>query len=573
MKALNLIQILLISIALLFNGCKQDDIFVTFDNSDDNRSLAIAGPFAKFNFFMKDFLDEIDDEDFMIKVAEDGLLSINFKEEISFEWDDFVVLDDINETWYYSYLKSGTVLKSNTIEKIERLKFNHKSDVRYDMIELYSGILNMILDVNPGLSGYVNITFPEIYENDKELTFNFNVDSYNRHFVLSNHSLANSEIIFKQDPDNISGEEFSYITVVTTINLEADGSWPAPQGPNLSPVDDDVTLFLSLSNMEHEIAYGYFGVQKSEESNLSVSMEIFEELEKGTGKIEIGGFSLDLEGMNAYGVPLSVQIKDLRFYEEADADPDFPDWLLFDKNQQQMDVVLNIGPAEYGPSLIPTPFSLGDRAINHENTNIVDILNEFPNKMLADFIATSNYYNDPEHSNYDPNNPKQNVVSRMSELKTDVAVEVPVWFRAEAYLRSDTVDFDFNDMIGDDEEDVRKIKDLALYLSFSNSIPFELNITATVIDGEGNYISDLLKDQYFIKAGNLVDGKVMEPEQTEFVVRISEDQISDFIDKNAMELVLETKISTANEGKELVKVFDDTGLTGVLSFEIEGQIP
>lgn len=66
-------------------------------------------------------------------------------------------------------------------------------------------------------------------------------------------------------------------------------------------------------------------------------------------------------------------------------------------------------------------------------------------------------------------------------------------------------------------------------------------------------------------------GRVMEPTHTAFNVKVTGDQINEFLDRNAMNIVVETKIST--DGEEYVKIYEDMSFNAVVSFEAAGNLP
>ncbi|ASB50139.1 hypothetical protein [Alkalitalea saponilacus] len=541
-------MILCCMFGLLLYGCKQDDIYVNLDNSDDNREVGLAGPFAKIGFNLADFLDDIDED--ILHIGEDGLISLKYREEVYIDWKELVKLNDVDANWDYFSLRSTSLKSANSIEFSQKVQMNHRGDVRYDSLTLNQGILNMYVVFPTDESGQIDISIPEVQdENGDGLTFSHIVTPESNHFSVSDYSLANHEIHFNQDPDMVPGEEFSYINVITSFT---------PDNPNAEI--ENIDLSFSLTGMQPEITFGYFGVQESEELNASLTFDAFEELDL-IDEIEFGDFILNVEVENSIGVPFFVTANNVRFYKEEETDPDQYDWLLNLFNGDEL--TMQVNPAVYGPPVQPRISTLSPY-INKANSNIIEIGNGYPVKMLCDLFATSNPDDDG----------KQNFMGIIDQLRADLIIEIPMWFRTEKYARKDTIEFDFLDIIGDDEEEVRRMKEVNLYFDFTSWLPLNASVEAWVVDIDGNRISTLIPPSTVIPAAMVNEElRVLNSVKESFKISVNRDQINKFIDEKAMEIILETTLATPENGSVFIKLFEDARLETVFNFDLEGQIP
>ncbi|WP_234408329.1 hypothetical protein [Marinilabilia salmonicolor] len=200
--------------------------------------------------------------------------------------------------------------------------------------------------------------------------------------------------------------------------------------------------------------------------------------------------------------------------------------------------------------------------------NIVDIANSYPRRVLFDVTSFSNPDGEPQEPNF---------MGLSNVLQGEMDIIAPLWFRTSAdYVRTDTIDFDFNDILGEDSDDAREVESATIWFDFYSKIPVDISAAAWVVDEDGNQIDNLFGDNESIKVvqAGVPDsdtGRVTEATHTEFNVTVTGDQINDFLDRNAMNIILETKIFT--DGEEYVKIYEDMSFNAVVSFEAAGNLP
>ncbi|MFO8001835.1 MAG: hypothetical protein R6U46_11365 [Marinilabilia sp.] len=523
---------MLFAVVVAFSGCQDDDIAVTTDAENDGRQLELAGPAGEITYEMSDLIEEIDSE--YILVREDGLITASYDQEVDIDWETLVLLRDISETWYFSpydLMSSSQLKATETFEYTEKVKLNHRDDVRYDSLTMNGGTLEAEISIPEGTTGDVTFTIPEVTEEGEPLQYHFNADEFNRVFQI-NEDLESKFVEFSQ------GEDSSYVTVDITFEVDNVGI-------------GDVVVDFSLTDMQPGLTFGYFGQQEASREQEELSFDVFEELDILDG-IEFADFDVNIDITSTIGVPFEVQTENIEFYHE---NGESAGELVVDGNNY---VNMSLPSATYGDSI--EEVTEGFR-INRDNSNIVDLGNSYPAKMVFDVTSFSN----PEGDTGD-----QNFMGPGNELIGNMNISIPAWFRTSNYSRQDTIDFDFNDMLGDSDEDARDVEMFKAYFDFYNKLPVGISVTAKVIDAGGNEL-DVLFDGDVVSAGKPDDsGYVSEEEHTELEVSLTSNQINQYLDENAMNIILEMDIGTA--GDDFIKVYEDMFFRAVASFEMSGEV-
>jgi hypothetical protein len=391
-----------------------------------------------------------------------------------------------------------------------------------------------------GTTGTITISIPELITNTGAYSRTLIITTNERIFEII-VPLNGSKIKFGQETNS------SYITLNTTIDLNPD---------NVGDTPGTARIAYTIADIRPEVAFGYFGQKEKSQIDAAISFSLFKDMDL-IDEIEFADVELDIMAYNNIGVPFSVRTENIRLFNEET--PEEVDLLLIDNNNF---VQLDVPTAVFGNPIIA---GTSNKIINSINSNFKTIGNKYPNRLLCDIRGFSNPDGEAD----------QNFITTDTRLRTDLKLKIPFWFKAALYTRKDTVEFDFNDMIGEDKEDVEKLEFANIYFDFFNKFPIDLIANAVVVD-ENNVVVETLfgDDQNVIKSGvPNSTGKITTAEETEFVVGITNAQIRRFISENAKNIIIETKTSTYNEGLDYVKIFDTSALDANISISIKGQLP
>ncbi len=530
MKTTNYLLIILLGLAVTLSGCQDDDISV---NTDGNRRIEIAAPAGDITYKVSDLLKDIDNE--YVFVDENGLVNVEYSQEVEIDWESLVALRDFSETWYYSPSALSQLKAAAQHTFSEKVKLNHRDDVRYDELAMNGGSLTASIIFPYGTTGQVNIAIPEVIDNGQPLSYSFIINENNRVFYID-ENLRGMEVVPSQGVDS------SYISVVTNMDLS-------------QVALGDVELDFSLRDMKPGLTFGYFGQQESMRPREELAFDVFDELDLAD-EIEFFDFHIDLQVNSEIGVPFEVITENMQFFDENDV---LTHTLRVNGSEQ---IQLDMEPAVYGD---PIEKSETNFHISKENSdNIVDIGNSYPRRMIFDVTSFSN----PDGET------QQNFMGPSNNLSGLMKVVMPAWFNTtKEYTRKDTIDFDFNDILDDNDEDARDLESFTVFFDFFSKIPLDISASAWVIDANGDKIDDLLENEINVIEGGNVDetGYVGEAVHTEFTISINGEQINEFLDRNAMNIILETKFNTGDS--DYVKIYEDMDFNAVVSFEASGKIP
>ena len=521
-------------LSLIGAGCKENDIVLDFDDNTDNRKIELAGPFAQVNITAIEWLeDEFEDEEF--KVGDDGLISMSYTKEVPLEWESLVEIQDIAGSF-----SLPTQKEDGPLIYTQPVKFNSATDVRYDSMMVASGQFTYTVEAPSGTTGSITIAIPELLSEDIAYEKVLNITTSNRIFNIS-EDLSGRKVLFSQNPGS------SFVTFIITIDL-------TPTNPANTP--GPANFNLSLTGIDPEITFGYFGQRQKEKLDATLTFSLFDELEL-LNEIEFTGISLDITTANGIGTPFLVNASNIRLYKEDD--PINYDLLQINGTNY---IGMEVSPATLNNPIIP---GISSYNINENNSNIHTVGNRYPDKLVCDITAWSNQ--DGETG--------QNFISNVTQLETDLIINIPFWFKTPLYARKDTIEFDFIDMIGENQEEVEKIEYFNIYFDFYNKFPFEMLANAWVVDESDQVIETLFSGDEQVIASGIpgTDGKITKATQSEFIVSVSNQQIRRFISEKAMNIILETKASSYNEGANFVKVYDQSELDVNISISTKTQIP
>ena len=116
----------------------------------------------------------------------------------------------------------------------------------------------------------------------------------------------------------------------------------------------------------------------------------------------------------------------------------------------------------------------------------------------------------------------------------DFTLALPLIVRIDNYSRSDTVAFDYNDIIKNDEEFSNSIEDMTVKLSIVNALPFDVILEAIAIDADDNRVETILAET-----------PIVADEGTQYIpIRLVQSQLKEFMSENVKNIVLHTTSKT-----------------------------
>ncbi len=546
MKWTNIGMVMMLGALVVFSACKQDDIIINDPQDGDMRKIRLAGPAVSFSLSVNDFIDDLAEEN--IFVDEDGLLFYEYREPVYINWESLVSLRDVNERWVFGVPDLTSPLKTGSAEPAfsQEVVLSHQDDVRYDNVTLLNGELDLSFEVPPGYTGTLSVEIPQATLNDEVLRVEFTVDGSGVATPTEPMPVSLADYFFGFG--NAEAQPYnSHIDVQIFHELTLAGI----------PASADLVLNFSLTGLSKSSAYGYFGDQTAIREDAELKFDVFNEIDDLEGKVELADLAMDIEIYNSIGVPFYVEAYNIRFFQKDSETPD--SYLIIEgENRAELD---------YIPSAVNTePLTPGQTsyAVDRDNSNLFEIGNSFPVRMMVDLLSRSNP-TAPEGVVPDDNN----FMLAVEELQADLVVKLPFWFKATEYARKDTIEFDFLDIIDGSEDEVDHIDLAKIFFDFESTMPLDILATAWVVDAQGEKIDDLLKTGTYIIKG----GTAENPGESTFEIGLTGEQIGLFKDREAKEIIMSYTLSTRGANSEPVKIKQDAAIKGAVSFDFSGNIP
>ena len=524
----------LLILPLMLSSCMEDiNLDVTLDNKE-LRQWDVNAPLAKINIDIETWIWDIlnDDDDVEVYIREeDGLVVLKYYHSDSLDWKNLKSLDDSPVTWTF---QPDFRKRNFELEFSESVDLAYNEDARFDRLTYAKGSIEIGLDLPEGAKGKIEFTIPEIKERGNPLKFTRNIPLTDN----SPEKLENGEINFTNNLINIESK----------ITFE---DFPAS-------FTGEISVTFAIKDMEIEEAWGYFGKIEEKEDESDFRFGFFEDLQIAEHLV-FGDIIFSAHCENAIGVPFEITIFNPVLFKE-DEEEQIRGTL--EKNNGE-EIGMEITSAEFNGTINS---GKGDLLLDQNNSNILTMGNLFPNRIKFDLVGFSNPKGEIVNGNA-----VKNYIGKQNKTKVDFMLEFPFEFSSDLYERRDTIEFDVNDIFGDNKDLVEHFKTLDLYLNIKNKMPFDIDVTVFVIDDKDEWVANISEENetFCVSGVPNADGRIPDPQFEMFVLSITGAQLLDYMDKEVKHLVIYTKSNTYNSGGQLVKVFGDSGMNINVSMEVK----
>lgn len=531
---INIFLIGVISLLILMNSCKGDDIIVSTKIDKPREYNAPIPLVSKYRITLKDILGQFEND--QVNIDDDGLLNFMLVNSFDVVWDDLAVIKDI--ALLKRYTMDDCITNGNDFNLVEKLVLEMNPNSRFDKAEISQGTLDVVINVPVGYVGDITLKSPMFAPLISKVFYADGINSAN--YVFS-FDTKDKTLLFNTE------EEYAVIPVELESSFDAVGD-----------LNDQLTIIYAYRDVETRAIYGYFGQKTinllSEEFSLADISGVI-----GDAKLNLKEIKYTLNIENQIGVPFDVTATNLKFYEKSD-DVDYK--LLMVEGESKVSAYVDA--ATHDNSVI-TP-AYGKKEVTNLNSNILEIASPVPAKVNADIFALANPNGDIAGT--------QNFIHETDTLFGNFEISAPLWFSIENYDRNDTIAFDFNELLKDHKKNVELINYAKIYIDIDNTLPFDINSNIYAIDADGKKIDDIFSDfEEILLSGEIENDKVTKPGKTKLVAELNNTRIAKYFDEEVMNLVLETKASTPNQGVEYAKIYENYGLDLKISFEVKFKIP
>jgi hypothetical protein len=407
---------------------------------------------------------------------------------------------------------------------------------------------NIDLNITPGsltdLDAYITIEIDGLKNGDDKLTIALNPPSHTinpKPIVLTNYVLTTNT------------HEHDSLTLNYHVSID-NPRLGAIMAPGRLEAD------YSLKNLDWERISGYFGVIGVTDS-VDLDMSFFEDLQmkQTMGMTDI---SLQAKVTNYLGLSMLIDTK-IDAIDKGGTTLSEADSPL--KLSDPFKIVIN--PAtESDEELTPvvTPYT---------PTVTLDLKEgKYPAKLLFDLSGTTNVNlagdtlaNLETVTNFIKRDPNSDTL-----VKVDVDLTIPLTLKTTAYVRHDTIEFDFNDLIKGNEETSESVAQVDLYLKVDNGLPFDIILGASALDKDGTVVH-----QSFIKDKTIKSAVPPSntPTHSDLTITLEQDLIKEFREKGVKKIEINTVAASYNTGADYVSVKGDASLEIAVYVSFKANIP
>ena len=484
--------IMITVLAGAFVSCLENDI--EYDTHRmDYRPLEIAAPVvAKIHVPFYHSLQKELDNTFIDVIDGERVICLRYTHSEKIEWNDEISIDNFSENGVVEWSEISGISVQDLTKSIRlKLTVAEDEDSYVKEAELLTG--NIIIELVGNVVGELTISVPGLTNSDgvpfKEV---IQLPSFEpSDFPLDNYTL-------KTDDDDHKVQAFF------TVNATGSGS---------------LSINLKLTSLDVKYLSGYFGALEYKPADRDVKFDFFDKLEFN-GTFGFRNIKMYGDVINRTGLPIKFTSDICFAFDGPDGDP-----LAFEP-KLEFEVPM---ATESGPNHTVTP-----KETSFPPVLLPEIVFEDGNYPVG--MKLKNLIGNANPDGFLPDGEENFVLKYENDYQADVefTIDVPLIVNIGEYNRTDTVPFDYNNIIGDNVELSNSIEAMDITLKIVNSLPFNIKLLADAIDGGDNYVERILDD-----------GEIFQQEGEQIIlIRLVPSQISKFNSENVKKIVLSTISAT-----------------------------
>ena len=514
MKSKTYIFIMTLVMALV--SCLENEIVYNKDNLD-YRKVEVNAPLAKIHIPLYKMMCKHMDfgEPF---IDDEGVVCIRYTLSDNIKWDDDIGIDDYstgNNTWPFELgglTLADSKLTGTRIYEVKLTTSDYAQDSYVNEAELTTGEISFALAGFGSLYGTIKFTILELTKDGIAFTQTVNLPS-------------SGTVIYPLAGYKIKTNNSHLLMVICEIALTN------------TPSSSEVGIGFRLSDMKVNYMSGYFGqVDYNAEPEYDMELDFFDDL-GFNGIVGFKDIKMDAMVTNKADLPINIEAHVLTVLDERlESNPPF-DYII-------------PGATRTGNTLTVTP------VVHPISITMPDIEFASGNYPKLEFGGMTN-------PNGNPNGDAENFIVKNADgllAEVECTLTVPLHVKAEEYSRKDTLDFDYNEIVGNRENFVNNIEYVNLYILVNNGLPFDVTLDATVINESETFSSIVL-------SGARISSKTSE-HRIEII--LSDDLLEDFRTKEVKKIILQTTANT--QDKAFVKVKGADFLDIDLSVRSKGRL-
>ncbi len=494
----------------LWTACKKND-FQDIDLADHSSEFAF--PLFTTDFLLKDLLFQVLNDSLSndtLSVNPDGTLTLFYTgnvaekkatEIFSFFADKFVPLFDSLES-YALDIPNGVVIKQ---------------------AKMKAGMLTFVVNntFTQPLTGYFEIS--EMTKNGQVFQQSFMAPA-GQVTTLGPVDITGYEL--NAGSNNLTFKYFAYLPDGTRVNIPSAGIFPG--------------VVIPFSGLEFSYFEGYFGYSVYPLTRDTIEIDINQNNLEGDVKIKNPKITMRI--YNSWGFPTRGVVNYLSFIGQNGEEYKLETNGVF-LNDSFIDFpypALNeVGQTKYV-----------DITLDESNSNIAEIFNSQPTRLVYDLGGISNAGQNPNVIGF---------LTDESKISLQIRVELDLEGSVKNYASEQTLDLNFGDY---SDLDTSKIKDAEFKLVTENGAPITANLQLYFLDENTTRIDSLFSNgpQALLRTAPIdADGKATGTTRTEYFIPMSATRFDRI--RQAKKAFLQTSFTTAENGTVPVKLIADNKAT------------
>ena len=433
--------------ASLFASCNTGEL--EFDNLEVSPIRGtFSFPLGDANYVMRDLLGNQTGDSLSFQEDSTSLFTLLYYDTITYSApDDIVQIDDINFSGGISNMPMasgpGTV---NLIEDFQTT-YDPQNDEELDSIFYESGDLTITTTSTIPADLSYTFTFPNTTNVNTGTPISITGDISGGGTDMQTRSLIGHKTVLTE-PD---GSNTFTVSLNAVVTLTA--------GQSLAGTET-LSFDLTYGNQTFALIYGKFGRDTIQVGNQSIEVDFFTQTEREG--ITFGNPSISFDFRNTFGVPIGMDFASVTGDDGAGGNQTF---LTGD--------IVNNDPVIAGSGLnTPTTTTPGETAqtiveINRDNSNLVNLLSQSPQRLVFEVAGISN----PESLT------EANYLQPTSSISAFVTVAIPMEIQLENF--QETGSFGLGDGL-----DLTNIDSAFIRLVTNNELPFNGTVNLEVQDAD-----------------------------------------------------------------------------------------
>lgn len=513
----------LLNIGCEFNSLEFDKVQnPTIDNT-------FAFNIGSITYTVSELVDDLEDETLEVVEGSDFSMAFIYRDTSVFsDISSFVAIGEITNTESYSPFdadvpSSGAAAVINVPTRNFEFEFNPDGGEQIDSTFFKGGTLQYTLTSDFDVQIDYVFTLNDIQNLDSEPVV------FNRTLAAGSASDFQSRSL--DGLKNVSRRVGSS----NIFNVSLDLTFHIPAGKSISAADE-MTIKLEFIDSEFSAIFGDFGMDPVEVQKDSILISAFDDFNEGG--LTFNEPSITMDFVNTFGVELGIELAGVVAVDADNSTTTLSGSVVDNRQFVEAPNETQLGQA------VSSSFS-----IDKTNSNIDDLLNTTPNKIVFDVTAIPNVAGSDNLNNF---------LFDSSYVEIMSTIEIPLDFRMDGFSK----EFDLS-ISGSDLEDADSLK---INVEVVNEIPFDGILDLAFKDDDGNTLYTLSEIALIETPSIGADGRTTEPQTSNSSIILDQDGIDSFLQSTSIIATMNV-YTLGHQSGDFVKIFSDYQLEIYLTAE------